>query len=411
MYQIDLQIKALAPLAINRWKPGGSISETEDYIPGSVLRGAIAGQILREAGRTSENLTTNGGDFSALFLGDCPAIFRNAYPANIPDKPVSRGLEVRYLPATALSSKANPGFKTSSDAEGVFDTLIDRYCAQVCGHLYDPCTPNGDRTEAFSGLYCCLGKNYYTPKINKRLLTRVGINRRRATAEEEILYSTQVLNESKRDEPVCYHSVILVPNEGLAQQLQQYINDRASQFRIGGSKSRGLGAVEILASVPVIKTPNVRSRVEAFNQALQQRWQQWGIFGPARDQLAIDRTFFTLNLQADAILVDNWQRTTVISPELLQQVAHIADDSLHLEVAYSSYDYRGGWNAAWGLMKDIELITNKGGTYLYSTTNPEMWFSALEHLELLGVGERTSEGFGQVRICDEFHLILRENAV
>jgi CRISPR-associated Csx10 family RAMP protein len=80
MKSIRLEIKALSPLAIGRQKPGGSVSEAEDYIPGSVIRGAIAAQILQLSGHQSTNLAENGGDFQALFLSDTPAIFQNAYP-------------------------------------------------------------------------------------------------------------------------------------------------------------------------------------------------------------------------------------------------------------------------------------------------------------------------------------------
>ena len=41
MTTLQLTIKALSPLAIGRQKPGGSISEAQSYIPGSVIRGAI----------------------------------------------------------------------------------------------------------------------------------------------------------------------------------------------------------------------------------------------------------------------------------------------------------------------------------------------------------------------------------
>ncbi|NER04404.1 MAG: CRISPR-associated RAMP protein Csx10, partial [Okeania sp. SIO3C4] len=53
----------------------------------------------------------------------------------------------------------------------------------------------------------------------------------------------------------------------------------------------------------------------------------------------------------------------------------------------------------------------KGGVYLFSTTEKETWIKALEKLEIMGVGEGTSEGFGQIIICDEFHLVFREEAV
>lgn len=88
------------------------------------------------------------------------------------------------------------------------------------------------------------------------------------------------------------------------------------------------------------------------------------------------------------------------------------NDFLKLEVVYSSYNYRSGWNSAWGLMKDIELVTNRGGVYLFSTSqeNEQLWIDKLKELEVKGVGDRTSEGYGQVQICNEFHNIFRENA-
>ena len=97
----------------------------------------------------------------------------------------------------------------------------------------------------------------------------------------------------------------------------------------------------------------------------------------------------------------------------MKEFTTVYDSSLQLEVAYSSYDYYSGWNAAWGLMKDVELVTNKGGVYLFSIskTKTETWFPALKTLESKGVGERTNEGFGQVQICNEFHLVFRDNAV
>ncbi|MBD1821818.1 CRISPR-associated RAMP protein Csx10 [Cyanobacteria bacterium FACHB-DQ100] len=413
MNRIELRIKAVSPLAIGRRKPGGSISEVEDYIPGTVIRGAIAGQILRESGRGSEDLATQGGDFESLFLSDQPAIFQNAYPAILAIKNQPRTIDIFCLPATALSSKTNPGFTTKKGADGAFDTLIDRFCAESYGYPHDPCTLKGERVDNFSGFYCRVKDRYFTPSTSKRLLTRVGINRRRATAEDDILYSIEVLNESKliKDEPVVYKSAILLPDEQLAGHLQQYIRDRATSFRLGGSISRGLGAVEIITEPPAKIKFDVQARIHQFNKTLNERWEGWRrVFRTPLTDVVTNRTFFTLSFQADAILAENWQRTMVISETMLKQFAGVQDESLQLHASYSSYDYRGGWNAAWGLMKDIELVTNKGSVYLFSTTNPNAWWQALSNLELKGVGERTSEGFGQVRVCDEFHLIFREAA-
>lgn len=414
MNRIELHIKVLSPLAVGRQKPGSSISEVEDYIPGTVIRGAIAAQILRESGQSTADLATQGEDFQALFLGEQPAIFQHGYPATFTTQRSTQIVpdteRVACIPATALTTKKDEGFKP--EGAGVFDTLIDRFCAECYGYPYDPCTLKGERVDTFSGLYCQVNKRYYTLSNGKRLLTRVGINRRRATAEEDILYSIEVLNETKptRDHPMVYQSAIWVNDEALAQTLQQYIRDRSTAFRLGGSTSRGLGAVEITAKPPVQVISHLQPRVKQFNAALKQRWQQWQVFRQPSTDAISDRTFFTLGLQADAILSEHWQRTTVISIAMLQQMTGIQDDSLQLHAAYSSYTHRSGWNAAWGLMKDVELVTNKGSTYLFSTANPDTWWTVLARLELEGVGDRTCEGFGQIRVCDEFHTIFRENA-
>ncbi|MFE1744283.1 CRISPR-associated RAMP protein Csx10 [Coleofasciculus sp. H7-2] len=432
MKRIQLEIKALSPLAIGRQKPGGSVSEVENYIPGTVIRGAIASQILQQyrqdeqtqqAERLRQDFSHNGGDFQTLFLGETPAIFQNAYPAvlNIDDEFVIQD-EIRVLPATALSSKTKSGFKPENN--GVFDTLIDRFCAERYGHLYDPnCPTDGGRVDTVDfSFYSELNDEYYNHTVSKRLLTRVGINRRRATAEEQILYSIEVLNESeskgKNPKPVIYMGAILV-TDALADSLKEFINNHKEGFRLGGSTSRGLGKVKMDAKLPVDAKPKLADKINQFNDTLQKRWNDWKVFGnPLEEQMSncpadrlCQRTYFTLDLQSDAILSEQWRRTTVISAAMLQQFTDVQDTSLKLEAVYSSYDYRSGWNAAWGLMKDVELVTNKGAVYLFSTTQKNDWIEALEKLEVQGIGERIPEGFGQVRVCDKFHLIIREEAV
>ncbi|MEA5573541.1 CRISPR-associated RAMP protein Csx10 [Calothrix sp. UHCC 0171] len=419
MKKIKLEIKALSPLAISRQKPGGSISECEGYIPGSVIRGAIAGAILQQSNQQLSDLSQNGGDFQTLFLGDNPAIFQNAYPSKGNAILRNQTEKIGVLPATALSSKTKSGFKTDQN-NGVFDSLIDRFCAENYGLAYDPTCPEekGGRVEPFTGFYSKLSNKYHSVSIQKRLLTRVGINRRRATSEEEILYSIEVINESEtnpqHEKSVIFKSEIIVADENLSNQLENFIELNRQSFRIGGSTSRGLGKVEIKLNGIAIQEDidaKIRTKMQILTDRLIKRWEDWSKIYKPIQELDKNRYFFTLNLQSDAILTEKWQRTTVISAKMLKQFTEIEDDLLELEAAYSSYDYRSGWNSAWGLMKDVELVTNKGSVYLFSTTQPDKWYAALAKLELEGVGERTCEGFGQVEICNDFHLVMREESV
>ncbi|MEM8604857.1 MAG: CRISPR-associated RAMP protein Csx10 [Cyanobacteria bacterium P01_H01_bin.121] len=429
MQRISVTIEAQSPLAIGRRKPGGSISEAESYIPGSVLRGAIAAQILRAAQQAepqlvgNPDLAANGGDFQTLFLADEAAIFQNAYPCLYKadeDYQVS-ATPIYVLPASAVSSKTNPGFKPKG--YGVFDTLIDRFCAAACDHPYDPnCPEDNGRVEPFSGFYSCannqanditrLASQFRSHTAEKRLLTGVGINRRRSTSQDSVLYSLQVLSEThgkgNSSHAATYKTSILVQQADLAKQLTQLLNAWGPTLRLGGAASRGLGKIQLTATCQEDPT-DLAQRVQTFNQALRDRWQQWSnLF--STPELASDRQFFTLDLQSEAILTEQWQRTTVISPASLQATVQLADASLRLEAAYSSYNYRSGWHSAWGLMKDVELVTQLGSVYLFSTTYLEQWRPKLERLEQTGIGDRTCEGFGQVRVCDPFHTIFREEA-
>lgn len=414
MKEIQLTIRALSPLAIGHQKPGGSISEAQDYIPGSVIRGAIAAQILREPGVDPDQ---PGGDFQTLFVDENAAIFSNAYPTSKTDE--GEILPVHVLPVTAVSSKANSGFHSSNnDKNGVFDTLIDRFCAEKYSYLYDPnCPTDNGRVEPFGGFYsiedCDEGEKYHSQAVETRLLTRVGINRRRATAQEQVLYSIEVINEKKQKDKAdsLFLSTIRLENETLAQDLAEYIEQKSTNLRLGGSASRGLGRVSIITEVKDFQS-DLEDRVDTFNDHLQKRWKaKWKIFSSSEVPFPKDRKFFTLDLQADAILAEQWRRTTVISPAMLCEMTGVDDSDLQLHATYSSYDYRSGWNAAWGLMKDMELVTTRGSVYLFSTSNLANWIPALEVLEYRGVGERTIEGFGQTQVCNEFHGVFREDAI
>jgi len=413
--KIELEIKALSPLAVGRQKPGGSVSEADDYIPGTVIRGAIASEILKRSGHQFSNLSENGGDFQALFLDDEPAIFTNAYPIVIKiDNEYFVQDYAKVLPSTTVSSKTEPGFQP--DKNGVFDTLVDRFYADAYGLPYEPnCPTDGQRVDSPGiNFYSELNDEYYKHSVSKRLLTRVGINRKRATSEEDILYSIEVLNESestgKNPKPVIYKSAIIIRDD-LADFLWEFIQNPRSNFRLGGSSSRGLGKVKINAQKPIEFKPAVENKIEKFNTKLQERWDKWKVFGNPIKELPNNLTYFSLDLQSDAILTEKWRHTSVISEKMLKQLFGLEYSSLKLEATYSSYDYRSGWNSAWGLMKDVELVTNKGAVYLFSTTQPDKWYPALAELELKGVGEKTCEGFGRIEVCNDFHFIYREEAV
>lgn len=416
MEKLKLTINLQSPLCVTDRRTAGQFRESAGFVAGSTLRGAVA-ELMLSDGHRSRGARTVSNEFRDLFLGERSAIFGNANPAN------------NVLPATAMSCKAFPGFRNDhGDNHGVIDTLIKRLCVESlrpAGMLYLPkCRFKscGMRLERYPGIYRASSGRYISEQVTHRLLTRVAINRRRATAEDQLLYSPIVISEGsvkmsrvpgKRKIERGYKQTMLesqIVVESHAEVLKGYLEQLD---HVGSGASRGLGLVE--TTVETISAENdlarVRERRERLNREIKQRWDelmQWrGCGEPLHSPNA--GSYFTIDLYSDAILKEHGLLPmNVLTTEMLWERCGVEDDSLRLVRAYSSYDYRGGWNSAQGLPKDVEVITPLGGVFVFFTTQPEKWDAPLLELETWGIGERTAEGFGQVRICDQFHLNYEE---
>jgi CRISPR-associated protein Csx10 len=173
-----------------------------------------------------------------------------------------------------------------------------------------------------------------------------------------------------------------------------------------------LGQVEVYCAVETASSPEaarlqaLQQRLDQLNTALQTRWQQ---VESLCEEPRSCPTVFTVNLRADAILKEyGWLPTTVLTAAMLSDITGVADESLHLLRSYVSYDYRGGWHTGQRLPKDTELVTRLGGVFVFQTDDLTPWLAPLAALEVHGIGKRTAEGFGEVRICDVFHVEGRE---
>jgi hypothetical protein len=62
-----------------------------------------------------------------------------------------------------------------------------------------------------------------------------------------------------------------------------------------------------------------------------------------------------------------------------------------------------GWNSLWGLPKADEWAVAMGSVFLFGLPATPDW-QALASTQANGVGSRCAEGFGTIRIADEFHV-------
>ncbi len=402
-------ITANSPLHFSQRKPGGIFQESLPYVPGSALRGTVARLFLKNV--EQEHIQEEhrpgqaGRKFDQLFLSDKAAIFTNAYPTATPDQ------YPRPLPATAVSCKNDSGFLTGEEEpHGVFDTLIDRLGCETlepAGLVYSPdCPECRGRIESFPAIFTRQNGNYYRGKVSQRLLTRVAINRRRAVAEGGMLYSPWVIEEVRDEDkqPAQFVAYLYQADEGLAKLVE-------SVTAIGGGSSRGLNHVQVETQVIQPETSQaIEKRVEALNKEIDRLWTTYQALGGNGKQK--QGTYFTVDLQSDAILrCPDGRPTMVLEAEMLNRAAGDKLASVSLARSYATYHYAGGWNSAWNLPKPASVCTRQGSVYLFCAANglgPEQ-YQALAELQQSGLGERTPEGFGQLRICDEFHLVGRNN--
>jgi CRISPR-associated protein Csx10 len=420
--RLAVTITLESPLALGERKPGGQATHVLDYLPGARLRGAVAEALLDEG----------ADDLGALFDSPGAAIFRDARPAAVfrdggqgtSDAPAD------VLPATAMSCRRHPGFRgvptrqaaAGERPHGVYDTLLDRAFLETlnpAGLLYRPrCAERSCEAWAapFRGYYAARGvggaASYARAHVPGRLLARVALDRHRRVAADELLYTVPVLGELADDgeeppRPTVFHGEVLVPDDANGARVAAAL-ERVDH--LGGGGSRGLGAVRI-TTAPAPAPDPLDARLDRFRGAVARRREQYARLAPL-SAASLDGAYFSIDLRADALLRrQGWEPTTLLDAELLRAATGVDDPSLTLVRAYAEPDWRGGWQAAWGLPRPTELVARRGSCYLFRTANAAAWTAALEALEATGVGARTTEGYGEVRVCDPFHLVLREHAV
>lgn len=415
-----LTITARSPLAFPMSKPGTQFRSSLPYVPGAVIYGAL-GAVL------GLNETFD------------PAVFRlircnNAYPVYVPDakkkqQPDCEGQAAdqsadqamdtfweRPLPMTAIQPKG-----AESD---ILDSLVPRVCwehQQPTALIYAPTDSEGRPWEPASSISYRIGQTCVRDpeskteryiaclqkgEVSQRVLTRVAINRRRGTAEESRLYSPLVLSEVTNDQPTRFVGSIVVP-----EAHDDMLHDALKQItHLGGRQTSGLGAVKI---EPIAVEPecdaDIQARVEKLTARFEEQATLYTALGATQPFEVANTSIFTINLLSDALLLEQgWVPTIEYSKEMLREVTGIEAKLLR---SFTTSAIVGGWNVSWQRQKPTGVAVRMGGLYVFQTTHGPLTddaYKKLAQLQLDGIGERRAEGYGQVRICDDFHIIRWE---
>jgi len=413
MIEISLTLKALSPLALHQNRATAQFAPTLDYIPGSTLRGALAGLYLQgDASRAK------AADFDALFLND-QVFYPDLLPATNPGEPW------HLIPATAWACKRFGVIGKDSHRASVTDTLLRLELAEtlrrqgrqdwqapvkdiegcpICETDYpvlpenrprdrQPETRPRDRLDQ-TRYAMDLEPSFLAIKVRRRLRTGTAVDRATGAVASGMLFSQQVMGNSLQ-----FTGWLRLVDDQAAklEALLKKLAPTDTHLYLGYGRSRGLGHVQVTywgkAGPPA---SSLSQRWEQFNQAVQKLWQRHGADVPP------DR-YFSLTLASHLALHDEGGQPIL---------GEIQPGDLGLPGA--TWGWRDlsavavpGWNAAWGLPKPDTWALQRGSVLLARVPPAQeaATLARLNELESEGVGDRRAEGFGRLLSCDEFHYI------
>jgi len=260
MIRYRLTLTPLSPIAVGEWMTSRSnVRESMSYIPGGVLRGALAQLILEHMGTHNSSRRTLGNQsqlqslFQQVFAKD-GAQFSFLMPF---------GAEWIPAPATALFNKQR--------SEYLYDTLF----ALFKGEPYPAqCPKTNERLERGRGyLVHANGGWGKAEPPRKTTFVRVGLNRQTEAAEEGVLYAIEAIDIASNQEDTearpRFTGFVEFPDEACRQAFDALLDTLrwrcgAIRSRIGSARSRGFGEV-VLACDP--DTPQVQElHLEKFRE-------------------------------------------------------------------------------------------------------------------------------------------------
>jgi CRISPR-associated protein Csx10 len=426
MKKVGVLIKNQSPIILGEKKwYSEKFLKTRKYIPGAYLRGAITDQLLH----CRPNLNYY---FDQLICDSqrwgMEIVFPNCYPnLNAYTFPM-------LLPATAKSCRWKPGFVQDSNFDGrhgVFDTLLNQIIFQQAlassirrrqptrslnliqdayralieqGTLY--CSVCHEVADSYQVEYAKPHGKFMEIPVRTYWQTESDLPRNQKGGE---LSADQGQSIESINERTWFLGFAFLPAD--QSLLTLYRDSLENITHLGETGDQGAGKVEIKVREIEDHSLSIRQRILKFNQKYRQLQEEYSL--KKTDEI------ITINLQSEAILKDQGGRPTtrlsasILIEELRQGYRKISGKDLSaLETgcttevtSFSRPVYVGGWNSQWKSADDAIPAIARGSVFVFSFSylSAEL-LAALEYLEKNGIGENRREGYGQIMICDPFHL-------
>ncbi len=376
-YAVTLNLMSPALIG-DRREPSAYFLPSRDFIPGGVLRAALARLITESCPYYSETKGYHWVHFAAE--PDCATCIWRGFCASFECVRFSHLYKdgARVAPLTAYRCKFNSNHP-------IFDTLLasgGRRCPEC-----------KNRVERVSGY---LDEENHNVAVNRRLIMRLAVDPYRGVALDRQLYALRVLDAGQ-----TFQGWLDIP---ATIPISETV-----ELRLGAKTTVGLGRAVIHFKQFEESGPDaLRQRIERFQQIIS----QLGEYQP-------DCTYFSLTLLSDTlpdtelIPATGWVPTPYLRQELARAVflPPLGSAGAGVEVTRAVADFKvyGGYSTAvkGDGRQRARLYITAGSVFLCRVRGRlnDGLLQALFHLEKQGVGLKTEDGYGALCVCDKFHLV------
>lgn len=360
MQAITFTLELLEPLLTTGLEGDPNSGVSLNYVPGSVLRGALIARYLnKKPGNPSPlNLDPVDPTERALFF-DGTVRYLNAYPLAVASDHETE--PIRPVPLSWYIEK---------DKEP--KTYVFDLCWQSTQKAFGDNKPNKPLPRPF--FYFHEG-NIVTVTPKRRLAVHTQRDRRkgRATEEEGAVYRYESIVSGER-----FGGVILFADNAeqeLIDQIKELLTD--AQLRLGGSRTAGYGRARV---ADIVYDPQNKD------------WYEFLI----RETISKGRQF-TLTLLSNALIRDQYGQYQAdltaeeVTSRLGKEVTSVGDRT------FKRAEVIGGFNRKWGLPLP-QVVSLKAGSVFSFNAESEISPADFKRLIDDGIGDRRAEGFGRVAI-------------
>jgi CRISPR-associated protein Csx10 len=343
MKAVTFAINLLEPLLATGIEGDPNAGVSQNYISGSVLRGAVIGLYLRDKNKKQMDLTD---DERRLFF-DGTVRFLNSYQLVITENG-----EVRSLP-TPLA------WQEEKDAD---NRNFRNFCvADRVGNYKNL----GNPFFAFESGDFSTSNTILAVRPKRRLSVHINRSITGNTSGEN---DSQVFRYESIAEGTKFCGAFLSEDEDLLKRIESLIRDK--KLNLGGSRTAGYGKAVFL-DVKLNNDWNEPQVTRSLSIALGE--------------------IFSITLLSNAIVRDkNGQLQADLTAEQLGINA-----LLNEEKTFKRSELVGGFNRKWGLPLPQQLSIKAGSVFTF-TANERITTDKIIELHKIGIGERKLDGFGRI---------------